>query len=142
MCCADGLGPQLIEVWVEDEAGNADYCTTYVILQDPNGVCDNGGNIDDSRMIAGDIAKESGDMIEDVMVEIEGSNGMNNAMETSNNGHYMFDDLDMHMDYTITPEKDNDPLNGITTFDIVLMSQHILGSVSYTHLTLPTILLV
>ncbi|MDO8368002.1 MAG: hypothetical protein Q7T20_14465 [Saprospiraceae bacterium] len=29
--------------------------------------------------------------------------------------------------YTITPVKDDNPLNGVTTYDLVLMSQHILG---------------
>ncbi|RMF32101.1 MAG: T9SS C-terminal target domain-containing protein, partial [Bacteroidetes bacterium] len=30
-------------------------------------------------------------------------------------------------DYTLTPVKDVDPLNGVTTFDLVLISKHILG---------------
>jgi hypothetical protein len=30
-------------------------------------------------------------------------------------------------DYTVTPTKDNDPLNGVSTFDLVLINKHILG---------------
>jgi hypothetical protein len=30
-------------------------------------------------------------------------------------------------DFTITPVKDDNPLNGVTTYDLVLMSKHILG---------------
>jgi hypothetical protein len=30
-------------------------------------------------------------------------------------------------DYTIVPGKDNDPLNGVSTFDLVLINKHILG---------------
>ena len=33
--------------------------------------------------------------------------------------------------YTITPEKDDNPLNGVTTFDLVLISKHILGIESF-----------
>ena len=128
LCCADGLDTRLVEIWVEDEAGNADYCTTYVILQDPNGVCDNsGGGGDDSRMIAGTIATEDVEMVEDVMVDIDGSNGMATAMPTESNGHYAFTPLAAGVDYTVTPGKDIDPLNGVSTYDLVLMSQHILG---------------
>jgi hypothetical protein len=31
-------------------------------------------------------------------------------------------------DYTVTPVKDDEPLNGVTTFDLVLITQHILGT--------------
>ncbi|MBK6931828.1 MAG: hypothetical protein IPH12_13575 [Saprospirales bacterium] len=30
-------------------------------------------------------------------------------------------------DFTLTPGKDNDPLNGVSTFDLVLINKHILG---------------
>jgi hypothetical protein len=33
----------------------------------------------------------------------------------------------MHMNYTVTPTKDDTPLNGVTTYDLVLISKHILG---------------
>jgi hypothetical protein len=29
--------------------------------------------------------------------------------------------------FTIAPEKDDNPLNGVTTYDLVLISKHILG---------------
>ena len=40
--CAD-VGQQEVELWGEDLAGNADFCLTYVLVQDPNGVCTPGG---------------------------------------------------------------------------------------------------
>jgi hypothetical protein len=33
----------------------------------------------------------------------------------------------MNSDYTLTPTKDDNPLNGVTTYDLVLISKHILG---------------
>ena len=124
LCCAtDGVGTVILEVWVEDEAGNADYCTTYAILQDPNGIC----TPDASRMIAGDIATEQEEMVEDVMVNVAGNNGVNTALPTGQNGHYAFPNMAQSADYTVTPEKDHGPLNGVSTYDLVLMSQHILG---------------
>ena len=39
--CAD-LGTQPVELWTIDQAGNADYCETYVLVQDNNGNCNTG----------------------------------------------------------------------------------------------------
>ena len=33
------LGPQSVQLWVKDLAGNIDYCETYIILEDNQGVC-------------------------------------------------------------------------------------------------------
>jgi hypothetical protein len=33
----------------------------------------------------------------------------------------------MSRTYTLTPTKDDNPLNGVTTYDLVLISKHILG---------------
>jgi hypothetical protein len=37
--CSD-LGTQFVELWAKDVAGNADYCQTYVLVQDYAGVCE------------------------------------------------------------------------------------------------------
>lgn len=39
------LGQQLIELWVRDLAGNADYCVTFIDIQDPNDWCNPGKKI-------------------------------------------------------------------------------------------------
>ncbi|MBC7777372.1 MAG: T9SS type A sorting domain-containing protein [Phycisphaerae bacterium] len=41
--CNDGLGTQCLELWVRDLDGNADFCETYVLIQDNLGNC-GGGN--------------------------------------------------------------------------------------------------
>ena len=48
------------------------------------------------------------------------------SMSTEDNGAYTFT-LPTGGDYTITPEKNVNPLNGVSTFDLVLISKHILG---------------
>ena len=52
------------------------------------------------------------------------------SMSTPDNGHYLFS-LNKGADYTITPEKNVNPLNGVSTFDLVLISKHILGIQSF-----------
>ncbi len=120
--CCDDLGIVPVEIWVEDEAGNADFCTTYIDVQDNLNNCD---SQDDSRTIAGSVETREGEMVE--LVEVELTGGMNMEQTTPNAGNYMFDPVNTNMNYTITPKKDIDPLNGVSTFDIVLMNQHILG---------------
>lgn len=41
------LGTQPVELWARDAFGNADYCETYIIVQDNMGVCGSGGGGDD-----------------------------------------------------------------------------------------------
>ena len=46
------------------------------------------------------------------------------------NGEYSFN-LPMDYEYIIEPSKDDNPLNGVSTFDLVLISKHILGISSF-----------
>ncbi|TNE57763.1 MAG: HYR domain-containing protein, partial [Bacteroidetes bacterium] len=124
----DELGTQLVELWGIDLAGNADYCETYVIVQDNMGVCTPG----DNASVAGFLKTEDDEGLEEGHVELE---GMHPALPpvsmfdlSDQNGIYGFPNaLPFGSDYTVTPTKDNDPLNGVSTFDLVLINKHILG---------------
>ncbi len=75
--------------------------------------------------IAGHIQNENGELIEDVNISI---GGYEMAPEvTGANGTFMFEEIPLTGNYMITPEKDMNHSNGITTFDLVLMSKHVLG---------------
>lgn len=76
--------------------------------------------------LAGKIATEQDEPIDDVMVKIMSS--PDSILNYSPNGFYQSDDLTMGNNYTITPSKNINPLNGVTTFDLVLISKHILGT--------------
>ena len=47
---------------------------------------------------------------------------------TDTTGNFSFDNLTPGADYTITPSKNTAPTNGVTTFDLVLITRHILGT--------------
>ena len=119
--CLD-LGTNIVQIWVTDEAGNQDYCETYVIVQDNMGACSNNPQF---ALIEGNIEDETGQDVEDVEVEISGSNAI--PYMTGNDGEYLFNNLALGSNYNVAPEKDVNPLNGVSTFDLVLISQHILG---------------
>ncbi len=117
------IGEQLVQLWVIDEAGNYDYCITSVIVQDPNDACgDVGGAM---AMIAGSIETENQDEVEDVNISVSGTNST--SYFTGDSGLFEFLNLPMNGSFDVTPEKDMNYLNGVTTFDLVLISQHILG---------------
>jgi hypothetical protein len=117
----DHVGQQNVEIWVTDAAGNQDFCNTFVIVQDNMDVCQGG----DDPLIAGQVSTELGETVQDVMIDLSGD--LNNSFTTTNNGQFNFNNVPTGGDYTITPQKDIDPLNGVTTYDLVLITKHILN---------------
>ncbi len=116
--CADvANAPFDLQVWVWDEAGNNAACDVKLGLTD----CSN----QSMASIAGSIENEEGEMVQDVNVKLSGY--MNADQITSNNGSYQFSNLPTAQNYAVSPEKDINPLNGVSTFDLVLISKHILG---------------
>ncbi len=117
----DFLGTQVVQIYVIDESDNFDFASTFVMIQDNMRACDGSGE-DVENMIAGDITSINEEHIEDVMVKVNDVQ----EMLTESDGHYQFM-LPTNGNYTITPEKNDAPLNGVSTFDLVLISKHILG---------------
>ncbi len=116
------VGMQAVTVYVVDEEGNYDFATASVNVQDNNNVCQ--GLIEENiPFVAGKILNSDGESVEEVEVSVNGGVA---SMMTDESGKYQFK-LAKGNDYTITPEKDIDPLNGVSTFDLVLISKHILG---------------
>jgi len=122
------LGPQCVELWAIDLAGNADFCSTTLDVQDNNHNC---GPNSGSVAVSGALKTEDGqDGVEQAIVTIAGSSAagaFSFADPSDNAGLYNFNTVPMGADFTITPAKDDNPLNGVTTYDLVLISKHILG---------------
>jgi hypothetical protein len=121
--CADIAtnGIVTVEIWVTDEEGNQDFCSTLISVQDPNGVC----GLPSALSIFGNIETENQEAVKDVTIELGGA-GLAPLL-TEIDGNYIFTPLEPGGDYSVTPEKDMNYLNGVTTFDLVLISKHILG---------------
>ncbi|MEM6379328.1 MAG: hypothetical protein AAF705_14055, partial [Bacteroidota bacterium] len=111
-----------VEVHAWDEAGNHSYCTTYIDPQDNQGLCGSGGN----GRIAGGISTEQDQQIEGVEVELSGAYAQRRSSNV--NGVFVFGNLEEGHDYTLRPQKEDDYKNGISTFDMVLISRHVLGA--------------
>ncbi len=119
----DDIGTQPIEFWVTDEQGNSSYCLTYLAVQDNNGICPSTVT---TAMIAGSITTETGEEVEEVEVQVSGGNSQQSM--TGGDGFFQFNGIAMGLDYTILPQRNDDPLNGVSTIDLILISKHILGS--------------
>jgi hypothetical protein len=119
------VGTHTVDIWIKDVNGNWAYVSTYVLVQDNVApFCLGQG----SASIAGTIENEEATEVMDVMVNIDGdAAGIPDGQMTGATGDYAFPGLAVGQNYTVTPEKDGDYLNGVTTFDLVLMSKHILN---------------
>ncbi|MDO8368955.1 MAG: T9SS type A sorting domain-containing protein, partial [Saprospiraceae bacterium] len=122
------LGTQCVELWAIDAQGNADYCETYVIVQDNLGNCPAPDHIN----VAGALKTENLDGVEEAIVNIDGTSTFAPPYSyfdlTDGDGLYqLVNNIPLDATFAIAPEKDDNPLNGVTTYDLVLISKHILG---------------
>jgi len=123
--CAD-FGLQPVELWVTDNNGNSDFCTTTVDVQDNFGLCLTNpiGNI------AGAIRTEKGEDVEKVFVQEVGNPTL--SALTTPTGKFELRNLAFGKSYTLLPGKNDDLLNGLTTMDLILIQKSILGVAPFT----------
>lgn len=115
--CAD-LGTKTLTVSVKDASDNISSCTTTVQIVDNNNYCISIPLLS----LSGAINKETGENVPaTVNIFKQGINF--NSTESSN---FQFSDLPSGDSYRVKPERNTDVTNGVTTFDIALMSKHIL----------------
>ncbi|MBT8189179.1 MAG: HYR domain-containing protein, partial [Bacteroidia bacterium] len=121
--CSD-LGVQTVNLWVTDVlTGAQDYCSTYLVVQDNNqvDVCE---PLEDGATVSGNIYTEIYEEVEDVQVDL----GIPVLVDsTESDGQYAFENMPLGGAYLVTPFKNDDFLNGVTTLDLVLIQRHILA---------------
>jgi hypothetical protein len=121
------LGPQSVELWSQDQFGNADYCTVTVLIQDQMGNCPGSGvNISVCAYSWCDLsaATNSAAYVSVTAPSVQslsnpfGANGCSNIA------------VPLGSDITVTPAPAStveDPLDGLDALDAVYMARHILG---------------
>lgn len=112
-----------IDLYVFDAAGNIDVCSTVLLIK-PNeqSGCSNGNG---NSTVAGAIRTEIGGDLDNVSISLNGSSEA--SLTTSVEGLFTFQNVPAGGDYTITPNKDENHTNGVSTFDLVLIRKHILN---------------
>jgi len=118
----DSIGQREVKVWVTDEAGNQDFCTTYLLIQN-TGACPDVS----VTSITGNILTEDKENVEFVEVKLMTSNNPMSMFKTGVDGKYSFGSINMGNSYTVQPIRNDDAVNGVSTLDLVAIQKHILG---------------
>ncbi|MFQ5445730.1 MAG: T9SS type A sorting domain-containing protein, partial [Saprospiraceae bacterium] len=114
--CND-TGSQPVQLWVTDLNGSQDYCeTTITISLAPNIECE------PFDTISGIITTETVEGIANVQVNF--SDGYMTTTDTNGNYIYL---AQLGSTLSVTPYKNDNHANGVTTFDGVLLVKHVLG---------------
>ncbi len=121
--CCDQLGVHIVELWARDAAGNTSVDSNYIFLQDNMGLCDCF-----NATIAGCAYTPSEKIVTDVSWKMTGNHPALPPAEISQVKDCMeFGGIPFLGDYAVIPGKNQDPLNGVSTFDLVKINKHILG---------------
>ena len=116
------LGTHAVELWVIDVEGNADYCVTNAIIEDNLDFC---GDPQSAIQACAKTACSNGDYLEETAFDF--------AIHSPNVPPYNYFELGgcaslnlplpANTEILITPNNDGNPLNGVTTFDMVMLQQ-------------------
>lgn len=118
----DEEGSLAIEIHAWDAAGNSDFCETFVMIEDNMDICETGNLV---ANVAGTLHTPYMEGLEGAEVLLSG-NDLKTTLSGLDGG-YLFEMVPMGSDCTITPMHDGDDLNGVSTFDLVMISKHILS---------------
>jgi hypothetical protein len=127
-------------VWVADEGvdhncngqidwseRNKDFCTTTIVITDNDGVCGTG------NVIAGEVlTHEDLTPVENTTVNLTHPTNVFPSITTVEDGVYEFMNVPAEGPYTITPQRNDDHKNGVSTLDLVRIQKHLLGIEPFT----------
>lgn len=117
---------QVVEVWAKDKAGNLGYCLTEVIVYDTAGYCSFGLA---SSICATTYWNQQAVQEVDFRLSWNDSSQMpvSSTLQNLGSGCAVLDELPPTNQFTLSAHKNSEVLNGVTTFDLVLISKHILA---------------
>ena len=114
-----------LNVWVWDTSNNGEFCETSLFIQDSDEDC----TIEESSFtLAGQIQTMDDQALADVLVTTNANlSEYPKSVLTNSNGIYRYLNNPSFERYIITPTKDDAMTNGVSTVDLVLLQQHIVG---------------
>ena len=110
------------DVYVIDSVGNSDYCTVRLRVQSNSTPCKS------PISMKGSVYSENNEMVQNVGVQLKSEQiEFPKSAMTGSDGKWNITGLKADMDYSIYPGKNDNPLNGVSTLDLVMIQRHILG---------------
>ncbi len=106
---------------VTDTFGNSASCAGDLLLFDPSNACMNS-----SPLVAGLVYRQNYQGMANVQVRLQEGNSLTSTY-TGGNGLYQFDQVPAAGGSSVSPYKNDELLSGVTTFDLVLLTRHVLG---------------
>jgi hypothetical protein len=116
-------GNQQVILTIQDAAGNHASCITTVLVQDSAQYCSTGG---DYYNIGGGVRTETGDTVRGIPVALL-SGAVSQHTDCDSTGMFQFVDVASDSTYRLIPYNNANWFNGLSTFDLLLISKHILG---------------
>jgi subtilisin-like proprotein convertase family protein len=114
--CPNGTAVTVVTFVATDNCGNETEITgTFTVEATPSNL-----------NILGKVVTEVQAAVQSVEVTLAGSNIANQMMETGVDGIYGFNGLLAGDNYSVTPYSNDNPMNGVSSYDLVLISKHIL----------------
>ena len=114
--CSGGLATTDVVFTSTDACGNESTINAYYRIIDYGSI--------PMATVSGSLMTEEDEAVELVEVSVDGGS-FSNMLMTSDNGEYAFD-LELNQNHAITPSRNDNHLNGVTTYDLILMAQHLL----------------
>ncbi|MEI6411720.1 MAG: hypothetical protein WCR52_20180 [Bacteroidota bacterium] len=115
-------GNQQVILTVQDAAGNHASCVTTVLVQDSAHYCSTG----EYYTIGGGVRTETGDTVRGIPVTLRSAT-LSQHTDCDSTGMFQFVDVASDSTYHVIPYNNANWFNGLSTFDLLLISKHILG---------------
>lgn len=118
------IGKQFVELWAVDAYGNADYCTTYVIVQDNIGACTPAGPV------VGTVSTDKFQPLTGARILLQSNLSavpVQSVGTTDALGNFAFAGAPGTCNYAIIPSLDTLPAQGVNTLDVLLADLHMSG---------------
>ncbi|HAQ38622.1 MAG TPA: T9SS type A sorting domain-containing protein [Saprospiraceae bacterium] len=114
-----------LNVYAFDLAGNYDFCMVQLVIMDNVNACPDAP--DAQGKLAGKVISPDWTGMKEFPVKLLREDDLIGSKMTDQSGYYVFSDLDYYKKYKIFPQKADEVTDGVTTLDLVMIQQHLLG---------------
>lgn len=130
-CLEEGIN--LVKVYAAIELADGSYAHDHVFvkvdIEDNSDICPDSNNNAQVGNVSGLVYTEDGRLVPNVSLQLYEAftDEFKNRDTSDNSGSYQLGQIPENSYYYMMPDLDTDPLNGITTLDLVRLQRHIIG---------------